>query len=150
MQLKLIITIVVLFIVVILGAALIAIPSPTPAPTPTPGATTTEPFVSENVIVTSPLSHESVPRTFRVAGQARGSWFFGASFPLQVRDPENNNVGGGIAQTADNWMTTEFVSFEGKVEVEDYSGPANLVLLKDNPSGLPELEDSVEFPIVVQ
>ena len=146
MQLKLVVGIVVLFVVVVLGAVLIAAPSPESVS----DGNDTEPFVSENVIVTSPLPNETVPRTFRVAGKARGNWFFEASFPLQVRDPDNNNVGGGIAMTSDNWMTTEFVPFEGKVMVENYSGPARLVLLKDNPSGLPENEDSVEFPIVVQ
>ncbi len=147
MQIKLIVGIIILFVVVILGAVLIATPSLAPV---SDGNDTVKPFVSENVIVTSPLPNETVPRTFRVAGQARGHWFFEASFPLQVRDPDNNNVGGGIAMTSDNWMTTEFVPFEGKVMVENYSGPARLVLLKDNPSGLPENEDSVEFPIVVQ
>jgi hypothetical protein len=91
-----------------------------------------------------------VPRTFTVRGEARGNWFFEASFPLQVRDPNNTLVGQGIAMTTDNWMTTEFVSFEGKVIVENYSGPADLVLLKDNPSGLPENDDAVLFEIVVQ
>lgn len=147
---KLIVGIVILFIVVALGAVLIAWPTPsqnggTPPPSPTP-----QPFVSENVIVTDPLPNATMPQTFTVRGQARGNWFFEASFPLQVRDPENNNVGGGIAMTSDNWMTTDFVSFEGKVVVENYSGPARLVLMKDNPSGLPEFEDSVEFPILIQ
>ncbi len=146
MQIKLVVAIVILIVVAILGAVLIA----TPSPAPTSGGAASQPFVSENVIVTSPLPGESVPQTFTVRGQARGNWFFEASFPLQVRDPENNPVGFGIAMTSDNWMTTDFVSFEGRVEVENYSGPANLVLLKDNPSGLPENEDSVEFPIVVQ
>lgn len=149
MQTKLIVGIVVLFIVVILGAVLIATPTPAPSPSPT-SENGAEPFVSENVIVTDPLPNAKVSQTFTVRGQARGNWFFEASFPLQVRDPGNNNVGGGIAMTSDNWMTTEFVSFEGKVMVENYSGPARLVLMKDNPSGLPEFEDSVEFDIVVQ
>lgn len=146
MQIKLVVGIVMLFIAVVLGAILIA----TPSPAPVLDGSDTEPFVSENVIVTDPLPNGAVSQTFTVRGEARGSWFFEASFPLQVRDPDNNNVGGGIAMARDNWMTTEFVLFEGKVTVENYSGPARLVLLKDNPSGLPENEDSVEFPIVIQ
>lgn len=144
---RIIIAVVVLFIVVVAGATLIATPSPEPTPN---GDNTSEPFVSENVIVTDPLPNGAVSQTFTVRGEARGSWFFEASFPLQVRDPDNNNVGGGVAMARDNWMTTEFVPFEGKVIVENYSGPVRLVLLKDNPSGLPENEDSVEFPIVIQ
>lgn len=149
MKIRLIVGIVILFVVVILGAVLIAWPTPSPFPSPSPSPSP-QPFVSENVVVTNPLPNETVPQTFRVEGQARGNWFFEASFPLQVRDPENNPVGFGIAMTSDDWMTTDFVSFEGKVVVENYSGPVRLVLLKDNPSGLPEFDDSVEFDIVVQ
>jgi len=42
------------------------------------------------------------------------------------------------------------VPFTAQVTVEDYSGPATLVLLKDNPSGLPENDDSVSFSVVIQ
>ena len=138
-------------IIVVLAIALFALPapdaptSPTPAPTPTPAA-----FTSENVRVFSPVPGATVSRQFTVLGEARGSWFFEASFPIKVVDTNNNQVGTGIAMTAQNWMTTEFVPFTAQVTVENYSGPATLVLLKDNPSGLPELDDSVSYDIVVE
>lgn len=53
------------------------------------------------------------------------------------------------SQTSDG-SANDLVSFEGKVDVQDYSGPARLVLMKDKPSGLPEYEDSVEFDIITQ
>lgn len=85
-----------------------------------------------------------------VIGEARGPWYFEASFPVQVRDPDNNLVGQGIAQAGAEWMTENFVPFSATVTVANYTGPATLVLLKDNPSGLPENDDAVFFPIVVQ
>lgn len=141
MQLKLIVALVVLFAVIILGGVLIAWPPPNDG-----GA----PFVSENVIITAPLAGERVAKTFPVRGQARGSWMFEASFPMEVRDPSGEIVGHGFSMTTEDWMTTEFVSYEGKIEVADYSGPATLVLKKDNPSGLPEHDDSVSIPIVIE
>ena len=141
-------------IIVVLAIALFALPAPdaptsptppTPAPTPTPAA-----FTSENVRVFSPVPGAAVSRQFTVLGEARGSWFFEASFPIKVVDANSNQIGVGIAMTADNWMTTEFVPFTAQVTVENYSGPATLVLLKDNPSGLPELDDSVSYDIVVE
>lgn len=153
MQPKLIAAISVLVVVVIAGGVLLAWPAPSssPAPTPTPSPTPSpQQFISENVIVSDPLPNSSVPRMFTVKGKAKGNWFFEASFPIQVRDAANNPVGMGIAQTADNWMTTEFVPFAAVVTVSGYSGPARLILMKDNPSGLPEFEDAVEFDIVVQ
>lgn len=149
MQTKLIVAIATLFVVAVLGGVLIAWPTPTEGPTPS-AQPTLDPFISENVIVSDPLPNSSVPRTFTVKGEARGNWFFEASFPIQVRDAEGNPVGMGIAQTAENWMTTEFVPFAAVVTVSGYSGPARLILMKDNPSGLPEFEDAVEFDIVVQ
>jgi hypothetical protein len=117
-------------------------PSPTPAPTP---------FTSANVRVSAPLPGTVLGKTFRVAGEARGSWYFEANLPLLVKDMNGNTVGNGFAMAQGEWMTTDFVPFEGKVEVDAaFSGPATLVVMKDNPSGLPENDDSIDFSIVIQ
>lgn len=134
--------------VVIIGSAIALVVMPVPANGPS--GTAGEQFVSEKVKVVSPTQHAMVPKTFAVKGEARGTWFFEASFPVQVRDPANNLVGQGIAQATADWMTEAFVPFEATVTVPDYAGPADLVFVKDNPSGLPEHDDSVEFPIIVQ
>lgn len=126
--------------IVVLAIALVLVPAPEE----------TSPFESENVKVSTPLPNATVSRAFAVSGEARGNWFFEASFPIEVRDPSGTVVGHGIAQAGGEWMTTELVPFAGAVTVADYSGPGALVLVKDNPSGLPEHDDSVEFPIVVQ
>lgn len=122
-------------------AAFFLLPSPASAPTA---------FTSENVTVFFPLPETTLPRVFTVTGEARGTWYFEASFPVQVRDADSALVGQGIAEAKSDWMTTEFVPFTAEVTVENFSGPAMLVLLKDNPSGLPENADAVEFPIVIE
>lgn len=109
-----------------------------------------KPYVSENVVVTAPLPGEKVSHAISVRGEARGSWFFEANLPLEVRDPSGRIVGRGHAMTAEEWMTTEFVSFEGKIIVGDYSGPATLVVKKDNPSGLPENDAEIAFDIEIE
>lgn len=99
------------------------------------------------------LPREGIPagKKFTITGKAPGTWFFEASFPVQVRDANNNKIGEGIAQAQGNWTTTELVSFAATVDLATrYSGSATLVLLKDNPSGLPENDDSVSIPIVIQ
>lgn len=145
-------------IILILGAIIavlvwLLITAPAPArnePNPQTGTPEPRPFVSENVIIHAPFAGSSVLKKFAVTGEARGVWFFEASFPIQVHDRSGNIVGQGIAQTSANWMTTDFVPYAAEVEVEDYSGPATLALLKDNPSGLPENDDSVSIPIVIR
>ncbi len=150
----------VLFIViVVLAWVLFASPTPVSAPTvippteeakstPTPTASS-EPLHAR-VSVTSPKSGALVGKTFTVSGFAPGPWFFEASFPIQVRDNENSKIGQGIAQAQGDWMTTGLVPFSVTITVNNYSGPAMLVLLRDNPSGLPENDDSFEIPIVIQ
>ena len=130
-------------VIVVLGAILIATPKPD-------GDNVFPPFASENVKVSSPLPNATVAQNFTVSGYARGIWFFEASFPVEVRDPQNNLVGIGIAQAVGEWMTEEFVAFNAPVTVQSYTGPATLVLKKDNPSGLPEHNDSESFSIVIQ
>ena len=138
MDIKIIIALVVLLAAVVLGGVLIASPSPSGSP-----------FVSEKVKVTLPFPGATVLREFIVTGEARGVWYFEASFPVEVHDPEGNVVGRGLATAKGEWMTEEFVPFSAPVNIENYSGPATLVLIKDNPSGLPEHDDSVSFGIIV-
>ena len=126
--------------IVVSAALLVLVPGPGGGPAQ---------FVSENVQVLRPPVNGTVLKNFTAVGEARGTWDFEASFPVQVRDPENNLVGQGIAQAEADWMTTGWVPFTAPVTVENYSGPATLIFMKDNPSGLPENEDAVEFPIVI-
>ena len=99
-----------------------------------------------------------VGKEFSVIGQARGYWFFEASFPVELLDKDGNKIAQGIAEAqADpntgevNWMTENFVGFKADLKApESYIGPATLILHKDNPSGLPENEASASFQINVE
>ncbi len=107
--------------------------------------------LSARVRVESPKEGTTVGVTFKVLGEAPGNWYFEASFPIQVRDGEGNVIGRGIAQSKSDWMTTAQVPFAASITIkEGYHGPATLILLKDNPSGLPEHDDSVSFDIVIR
>lgn len=129
-----------LAIIIVLAAVLFLVPSTALAPE----------FVSDNVKIFSPVPGAAVSKTFSITGKARGTWFFESTFPIQVHDKANNQVGQGTAQAQGNWMTSNLVPFSASATVENYSGPATLVLLKDNPSGLPENDDSVSIPITVK
>lgn len=147
--------IIIVLCVVIAGLsyALLVIPAPLQSPTATTTpltATSSLSSLAARVSVTSPKSGGTVPKTFLVVGSAPGPWYFEASFPIKVVDPNNNYIGQGLAQAQSNWMTEELVVFHATTTVTGYSGPATLVLMKDNPSGMPEHDDSVSFPIVIQ
>jgi len=93
-----------------------------------------------NQIITSPLL---------VSGEARGTWFFEASFPIVLTNWDGLIIAEGVAQAKDNWMTEGFVPFEAILNFEkpSYGKIGALILQKDNPSGLPVYDDALEIPI---
>ena len=107
--------------------------------------------LSARVTITSPLKNTTVGSTFVIKGSAPGNWYFEASFPIQVRDTGGNVVGRTHASAQGDAMTTADVPFTATVNIENnYKGPATLILMRDNPSGLPENDDSTEIPVVIQ
>lgn len=102
------------------------------------------------VEVTSPENDESPTSPFTVEGRVPGNWSFEASFPIELVDQEGNRLAMAVAQLDGDWMTEELVPFSAVIELTDYSGTATLILHKDNPSGLPENDDTVQVPIVVR
>lgn len=100
--------------------------------------------------VDSPRPNTTVANPLVITGQARGTWFFEASFPIHLEDASSNRIATAVAQAQGEWMTTEFVPFEAALNIpDDFTGPATLVLEKDNPSGLPEHADALTMPITV-
>jgi len=86
---------------------------------------------------------------FTATGEARGMWYFEGSFPAEVLDKDGTVIAQAQASAITDWMTEEFVPFRVTLDVGAYSGPATLVLKRDNPSGLPENDASISVPIEV-
>jgi len=103
------------------------------------------------IIVNSPKLGESVNSPLNISGMARGTWFFEASFSAVLTDWDGLIIGNAIVQTNEDWMTEEMIPFSAILafdeEVERYSSMGNLILQKSNPSGLPEYDDALEFPV---
>ena len=106
----------------------------------------------ENLIQVSNLkSGQFIRSPLTITGQARGTWYFEASFPVQVLDKDGNILAAVPAQTQSDWMTENFVLFKANFKITTpYTGPATLLLKKDNPSGIPEKDASISFPINIQ
>jgi len=103
----------------------------------------------QNLIrVNKPLSNALVQSPLRVEGEARGYWFFEASFPVRLVDENGRELGGSIAQALSDWMTEDFVPFEATFEFQlPTTKKGTLILEKDNPSGLPENADELRIPV---
>lgn len=96
--------------------------------------------VQPNQTITSPLE---------LKGEARGYWYFEASFPVELRDSDDLLLANGVATAQGDWMTVDFVPFTTTLT---FSQPATatgkLILKKDNPSGDPANDDSLVVPVV--
>ncbi|MDO8561264.1 MAG: Gmad2 immunoglobulin-like domain-containing protein [bacterium] len=113
-------------------------------PAPVPGG---EDY-SDLIQVSTPLPNQKVTSPLTVRGKARGTWYFEASFPVKLFDADGNQLGVTPAQAQSDWMTTDFVPFEVTLNFQKpATATGTLVLLKDNPSGLPENDDSMSIPV---
>jgi len=107
---------------------------------------------SDLIRLESPRPNEKIKSPLTIKGEARGDWFFEASFPISITDWDGRIIGEGFATAKGEWMTTDFVPFEAvltfTVDPQAYSNRGSLILRKDNPSGLPEHDDALEVPII--
>ena len=102
----------------------------------------------DKVHLDTPKTGAKVTSPLVVEGEARGSWFFEASFPIKIEDSNGKVLGQSFVQAQDNWMTIDFVPFSGKIEFSTpETSTGTLVLQKDNPSGLPEFDEEIRVPI---
>jgi|GEM_PF-3879683 len=98
--------------------------------------------------VVTPARYAVVGSPLTIAGEARGYWYFEASFPFELLDEDGNVLVSHYATARGEWMTTDYVPFSVTVPVPATAGATGtLVLKKDNPSGLPEHDDEVRIPV---
>jgi hypothetical protein len=114
-----------------------------------------KPQIANLIVVDQPLAGATITSPVIIKGQARGPWFFEASFPIYVVDWDGLIIGEGYATAESDWMTTDFVPFTATVEFDitkisgNYSKRGILILKKDNPSGLPEHDRALEYDVVL-
>lgn len=107
------------------------------------------------IVLTSPVPNSVVSNPLSLSGQARGYWYFEATFPITITNWDGLIIGEGYATAEGDWMTEEFVPFTATVEFEnpytegqpDFMKRGSLIMQKDNPSGLPENDGALEIPI---
>ncbi len=93
-----------------------------------------------NQAITSPLYFE---------GEARGFWFFEASFPVRILDGNGKEIAVVPTKAGREWMTEDFVPFSIYLEFDKpMTERGTVVFEKDNPSGLPENADSLKIPVI--
>jgi len=119
---------------------------------PTTTAATTQPAgIADLITVNTPAPGSSVSSTtLSVEGSARGSWYFEAVFPVEVRNSSGGVIAQGQGQAQSDWMTEDFVTFKATLTypAQPHGSHGMLVLKNDNPSGDPARQKEVDIPIV--
>ncbi len=125
-------------------------PSIPPVATSTPPTTspTSTPDLSDRIHVTEPVANQLVRSPLVVRGEARGFWYFEASFPVRLLDANGYELALAPAQAQSDWMTESFVPFEVRLSfTTPTTETGTLVLQNDNPSGLPENAFEQRIPV---
>ena len=111
-----------------------------------------ESIKTDIIRLNTPLPNQIISSPLVIKGQARGSWFFEASFPVFLTNWDGLIIAQGVAQAKSDWTTTDFVPFEATltfvVDKKAYSNKGTLILKKDNPSDLPKNDNSLEIPVI--
>ena len=79
----------------------------------------------------------------------RGTWFFEGDFPVILFNSQAEKIAASYATAKGEWMTENFVEFEGIISFESsLSGQqGTLILKKDNPTGVAQFDDELKIPV---
>jgi len=104
------------------------------------------------IVVDNIKDNQTISNPIQIRGKARGSWFFEGSFPIKLVDVNANVLGTAIATAEGEWMTTDFVNFTAHLEYNKSTSTSRalLILSKDNPSGIPEFDQSIFIPVILK
>ena len=106
------------------------------------------PGEKEGILVSSPKRNETIKSPLIIEGEAKGFWFFEAQFTAELYDAKGNFLGRAILTAQKNWMSEDFVPFEGNLIFTQPQSPTGVLrLLSDNPSGLEENQKVFEVPV---
>jgi len=106
---------------------------------------------NDSIKIKNIVANQVVSTPLHIEGEARGSWFFEASFPIKVVDENLNEIGSGQAKADGEWMTSDFVKFNADINYKkSSSSKAVIIFERDNPSGLESNYEKFIIPVDLQ
>lgn len=101
--------------------------------------------------VSFPEPNEKVGGTIYITGIAEGGWYFEGDFPVKLLDKDGKVLASAPASAQGEWMKETFVPFVAEIKYPvSETTAAKIVLEKDNPSDIRELDQSVEIPVTLE
>jgi hypothetical protein len=137
--------------VAIIAAAIILfiLPGKTSAPTTDTSQTPPSPQIPDTIVVQSLFNTSAITSPLTVTGKARGSWYFEAQFPVELKNAQGKVIAQGIAHAQGDWMTKDFVPFSVTLTypAQPPASQGTLILKNDNPSGDPSRDKALSIPV---
>ncbi len=101
------------------------------------------------IAVDAPFKNATVSSPLVISGTARGTWYFEASAPIELRDASGKVIAQSHVDAQGDWMTEEFVPFKATLTFpkQPAGSTGTLVLQNDNPSGDPERQKELLIPV---
>jgi len=97
--------------------------------------------------IASPVPGDKLASPLVITGHAR-LWYFEGSFPVLLKDGKGATLATGQATAEGDWMSGKFVPFKATlVFSKPTTATGELILKKDNPSGLPANDDQVSVAV---
>lgn len=105
--------------------------------------------VNQEIQVNAPLADSIITSPVAISGQAVGSWYFEASFPIELLDSNGQVIGQTTAQAQGDWMTSDPVPFTASLTfpAQPAGSSGTLMFENDNPSGDPAKAKSYSIPV---
>lgn len=105
--------------------------------------------MADLIVVTSPQPNDVIASPLTVTGEARGTWYFEATFPVRIIDGYGNTIATGYAEADGEWKTEDFVPFTSTLTFTGTPATTDgtLILAKDNPSDLPKNDAELYVPV---
>ncbi|HEY9184886.1 MAG TPA: Gmad2 immunoglobulin-like domain-containing protein [Salegentibacter sp.] len=105
--------------------------------------------ISNLIRIEKPASGKTIASPLQIKGEARGSWFFEATAPVELLDGNFQFLGRSYIEVVNSdWMTEDFVSFEGSIDFKKSDTENGFLLFrKNNASGKPELDRTLRIPV---
>ncbi len=103
---------------------------------------------SDLIQVFDPNPNEIVSSPLVIKGQARGTWFFEAVFPIRLLDANGNELAQSQGQAKSDWLTGGFVPFESTIVFGTPETACGILVFRnDNPSGRASSAKEFRVPI---
>lgn len=100
------------------------------------------------VHLANPKPRARITNPVTINGEAVGGWFGEGVFPVVLYDGNAQEIARGTAVAGGEWMTEDYVPFAVTLY---FTKPATTIgtlkLYKDNPSGLPQNEASLDVEV---